>query len=96
MIVPSSILADEEVRRFIIVFILKFNRFGNIIEIIAVGNDVNVRPSGFDSVIELHVSLHVVVSVEHELLLISHFKIFQVERFRVSVFSPHLSIESVS
>ena len=78
-------MADEEVGRFVIVLVFQFHGFRNIVEQVAVGYKVQFGPTGLDGVVELHIAFHVVAPVEHELLFVPYFQVFQVERFRVTV-----------
>ena len=96
VIVVASVLTDEEVWGVVVVLVLQFHRFGYVVEVVAVCNQMQIRPSGLDGGVELHVAFHIVVAVEHELLLVSYFHIFKVERIGMAVLCTHASIEGIS
>ena len=95
LVVVASVLADEEVGRVVVVLVLQLHRLGNVIKIVAVGNQVEVRPAGLDGSVELHVAPHVVVAVEHELLLVADFHVCQVEGFGMAIGGTHPAVESL-
>ncbi len=92
LVVITSVLANEEFRGFVVVLILQFHRFRDVVEQVAVGDEVQIGPTSLDGVVELHITFHVVVTVEHELLLVTDLQIFQVEWLRVTVLGTQASI----
>ena len=93
VVVVAPVLADEEVGGVVVVLVLQFYGFGDVVEVVAVGDEVQVGPARLDGPVELHVALHVVVAVEHEFLFVADFQILEVEGFGVSVCGAHASVE---
>ena len=76
LIVISVILTYKEFRGIIVVLIFQFHRLCDSIEPIAVSNEMNVGPPFFDSMVELHISAHIIVAAKHKFLLVTYFHVF--------------------